>query len=297
VQLCSAQVYLEQDIKCSNRTDPVQLYIQSKSTGIANIIRTVDNSNDIIICGHFEMNSNPAKHKGLGAKIFENGTLAWAYLFPIACEVLVLDTRQENGMFGLYFPNRGLELHAYNLELGEKNYLYEYQDDTITKLSDITYYNDYYWIVFYGNSTSPYSYILKISKTRRSIYQSTTETSLINVVFPGDNPAFVGYTASNEPFMIQLNETSFQSIWKLKITSFNSSYMSFRNKQHGDANMVWALSDVSESKLYITYLNANESSVVWTNSYITGVQNVSISYASVFEEFMLLYLDTVNSRN
>jgi hypothetical protein len=83
----------------------------------------------------------------------------------------------------------------------------------------------------------------------------------------------------------------------LKITSFNSSYMSFRNKQHGDANMVWALSDVSESKLYITYLNANESSVVWTNSYITGVQNVSISYASVFEEFMLLYLDTVNSRN
>jgi hypothetical protein len=61
--------------------------------------------------------------------------------------------------------------------------------------------------------------------------------------------------------------------------------------------MVWALSDVSESRLYITYLNANESSVVWTNSYMTGVQNVSISYSSVFEEFMLLYLDTVSSRN
>lgn len=200
-------------------------------------------------------------------------------------------------MFGLNFPNRGVELHNYELDSGTKNYLYEYQNNKIKNFGDAVYYNDYYWLVFYLNSTGNDSFILKMSKTRRSIYISTTQSSLINIAFPGDNPAFVGFTPNNEPFMIQLNETTLENIWMMKITSFNSTYMSLRNSQHGSQNMLWALSDISDNKLYITCLNANDTSITWTKSYTSGVLNVSISFAPVFEEYIVLYLDTINSRN
>ena len=67
-----------------------------------------------------------ASSKGLAAKMKNDGTLSWAYLFSIPCEGLTLDSKQERALFSLKFPNRGLELHNYNLDSGGKDYIYEF---------------------------------------------------------------------------------------------------------------------------------------------------------------------------
>lgn len=199
-------------------------------------------------------------------------------------------------MFGLNVPNRGIEIQNYDADTGEKDYMYEYQNSNIKNLGNAVNYNDNFWVVFYTNSTDNNSYILKMSKTRRVVYVSTIQNSLISMAFPGDHPAFVGFTPLNEPYMIQLNDTTLESIWQLKVTSFNSNYMSLNSKSDSQ-NMLWALSDVTEHKLYISYLNANSSLILWTNSYVTGVTNITIGFAPVFEEYVILYLDTANSKN
>ena len=53
----------------------MQVYIQSKTKGITNEIRTIDSNNNIVLCGNFEPN------KGIGTKLLENGTLSWGYIF------------------------------------------------------------------------------------------------------------------------------------------------------------------------------------------------------------------------
>lgn len=43
------EVYLEQDIGCEQRLDPMLVYLQSKTTGIAKVIRTINSTDEIIL--------------------------------------------------------------------------------------------------------------------------------------------------------------------------------------------------------------------------------------------------------
>lgn len=138
------------------------VFIQSKTVGVTKVIRTLNDTNDIIVCGSFE------GAKGLGAKIKPDGSFHWTYLFPLSCESMTLDSKQDRALFVLKFPNRGLELHNYNLKDGGKDFIYEYELTDIDSIHDSKYANDYYWITGYRTSTE--CFVLKLSKTRRYVY-------------------------------------------------------------------------------------------------------------------------------
>ena len=98
---------METDITWDSRPNPILNYVQSKTTGILYQVRTIDSTGEIMMCGNFETT------KGLGAKLNKSGTLAWAYLFSIPWEVMMLDTKQEYVMMVLKYPGRGVEIHRY----------------------------------------------------------------------------------------------------------------------------------------------------------------------------------------
>lgn len=116
-------------------------YIQSKTYGRAYNVRTVDDTGEMIVCGMFEST------KGLAAKVNRDGSFAWGYITSITCQVMIMDSKQETALFVLYYPNRGMEIHNYNLEDGSKNYIYEYQMLDIQSINDGAYMNDYYWFI------------------------------------------------------------------------------------------------------------------------------------------------------
>ena len=106
---------MEADIQSSERPDSILNYIQSKTTGFLNYVRTIDSTGEIILWGQFE------SVKGLGAKLNKNGTLAWAYLFSLPWEVLMLDSKQEYVLMVLRFEGRGMEIHRYKVS-GKKEF-------------------------------------------------------------------------------------------------------------------------------------------------------------------------------
>lgn len=289
--LGTAKVYMESDITCTNRSESMQVYIQSKTRGITKMIRTIDSNNDIIVCGTFET------EKGIGARVQEVGQLSWGYLFPIPCQVFALDSKQENIMFGLKFVNRGIEFHNIKASDGSKNYIYEYQNEQIQDINYAGFNSDYYWFVFHENTTTDISYIIKISKTRRFVYQGTTKSTFKGIVFPSSNPIFVGHTLSNEPYLIQINSTSFKGMWNLTLTNVVSNQMMIRNKADEDLKCIWALNNITDDVLIISALNVNDTSVTWSKTYPKKFQYPNLAWAAVFEEYVLVGRDPDNQRH
>ena len=232
--------------------------------------------------------------KGLGAKLDKNGKLAWGYLFSIPCDMLMLDSKQENGFFVLNFPNRGLELHEYNLKTGTKNYLYEYQLADIDTVTDGIYYNDYYWII--GNQKTNICFILKISKTRRHVYLCPSTTKMWSIVFPTKNPVIVGTSGTNEPFLIQISDDEFKTTKSVKLSGVKSSDMQIRKRFEEDEELIWALSSSDDKSVHVTRVNVNTTSVRWTKKYNQKLSNVNIAYTHVFEEYLLVGKDTTLKR-
>jgi len=200
-------------------------------------------------------------------------------------------------MFGVKFSGRGIELHNYALATGAKNYIYEYQNDKIEFIDYSIFNSDYYWFVFHETSVTGFSYILKMSKTRRYVYLSNAKTTFSSLVFPDKNPLFVGFTDLNEPFLVQLNNSNFNNLWSRQISNVKSNMMTMKNRFANDITCIWALSDIVDRTIHIALVNANSSTIQWTKTYDQKLTNPNIAWAPVFAEYMLVGKDTDKSRH
>lgn len=200
-------------------------------------------------------------------------------------------------MFGLKFVGRGVELHNYNIGTGKKNYIFEYQNNKIDFIDYSTFSDKFYWFIFHETITTGMSYILKISQTRRYVYRSTSKSTFSSLVFPDKNPLLVGFTYLNEPFLVHLSNSEFESIWSTQISDVKSNMMIMKNRYDGDTSCIWALSDISDEKIQISGIDANTSSISWTKTYEQKLASPYITYASVFEEYILVGKDNTRARH
>lgn len=284
----AAEVAIEKDIMCEDRPNPMLVYLQSKTTGIAYHIRTIDDTGEIILWGNFESS------KGIGSKLNSEGVLQWGYTFPLPCEVLMLDSKQENAMMVLRYPSRGMEIHNYQISDGSKNYIYEYQISDILSFQDGAYANDYFWFV--GYTTSGNWFILKMSETRRYTYKCPSSTKIWSIVFPAEDPVFVGNSAANKPFLIQIGSADFTTSVNVQLDGVLSKQMNLRNRFEEDVELTWALSEFATNKLFITQFNSNTTSLVWSKSYDLYYETVNIVYNTVFEDYILAGNEPTNNR-
>lgn len=154
--------------------------------------------------------------------------------------------------------------------------------------------NDYYWFIGYLNTG--YCFVLKISSTRRYVYNCPANTKMWGMLIPDKSPMFVGNTNLNVPFMIKIDETSFSTSLNYQINNINSNYMSFKSSSQDDSNLMWSFSLTSDSSLYVTYFNTNSSSFTWTKKYNYQLSQPVLQYSVVFDEYFILAKDTVNNR-
>ena len=260
------------------------IYIQSKSVGKTYNIKTIDTTDDIILCGLFEST------KGLVSKVSKNGTFGWGYITQITCEVMIFDSKQQYGLFLLYFPNRGVEIHNYALEDGAKNYIYEYQLDTITSINDGAFYNDYFW--FTGSQSTNNCYIMKLSKTRRYVYDCPSNIEMKSLWFPSSNPTLVGYDQNNYPQLLQINPSNFSTTIQMKLENMTSTDMWVRNRWESDAMMVWALTSSTNNTMHLAEININTTSIGWSKKYDLSLSYPVFEYNTVFEDYILIGMNT-----
>jgi len=232
--------------------------------------------------------------RGLAAKLQKDGSLSWAYLTSIPCEGLTLDSKQEKALFTLKFPNRGIELHNYNLDNGGKDYIYEYELLDIDTIQDTEYANDFYWIA--GYRTTLECFILKLSKTRRFIYMCPANTNIKSMIIPIKDPVVVGYSSANNPYLLKFGESDFTNVYNFEISNILSTSMSIQNRFKGDTQLTWAYASTVED-VYVTSLDIASDTVLWTKKLSQKMTDVVISYTEAFDEYVMVGKYTANSNN
>lgn len=185
-------------------------------------------------------------------------------------------------------------MHNYNLETGTKNYIYEYQLTTVQAVQDGKYYNDYFWLV--GSQTTGQCFLIKLSKTRRYVYLCPANNQFSNIIFPGANPIMSGYDNLFQPFILQIGESDFATKWNLRLKGITSNKMAMVSRYGGDSDIMLAMSHNTDSSVYVTYINANTTSIGWTQKYSQKLINLNLRYTSVFIEYVLAGYDATKNR-